>query len=120
LLKSITNRTVEVSERDMVRLMNYDWPGNVRELKNILERAVFTQPGPVLEPSLFLEKRESLKAACSFPATTGMTIKTLDECEKEIIHEALGQLNGNLTQTAKALAISLSTLKRKIREYHIK
>jgi len=120
LLKSITNRSVEISERDMALLMKYDWPGNVRELKNILERAVFTQPGSVLEPSLFLEKRQSLEATCSFPTPTGLTIKTLDECEKEIIHDALAQLKGNLTQTAKALAISLSTLKRKIREYHIK
>ena len=120
LLKTITNRAVEISDRDMALLMKYDWPGNVRELKNILERAVFTQQGTVLEPSLFLEKRDSLKAACSFPAPEGMTIRTLDECEKEIIHEALAQLNGNLTQTAKALAISLSTLKRKIKEYHIK
>jgi transcriptional regulator with PAS, ATPase and Fis domain len=120
LLKTITNRSVEIAERDMALLMKYDWPGNVRELKNILERAVFTQQGSVLEPSLFLEKRQSLEAACSFPTSSGLTIKTLDECEKEIIHDALAQLKGNLTQTAKALAISLSTLKRKIREYHIK
>jgi len=120
LLKTITNRAVEIPERDMVLLTKYDWPGNVRELKNILERAAFTQRGPVLEPSLFLEKRAPLTEGGSFPAAPGETIKTLDEREKEIIREALAQLSGNLTQTAKALSISLSTLKRKIKEYDLK
>ena len=120
LLKTITNRAVEIPERDMAQLMKYDWPGNVRELKNILERAIFTQNGPTLEPSLLLEKRAPGPANCTFPVSPEATIKTLDECEKAIISDALAQLNGNLTQTAKALAISLSTLKRKIREYHIK
>ena len=120
LLKTITNRAVEIPERDMVLLTKYDWPGNVRELKNILERAAFTQRGPVLEPSLFLEKRAPLTEGGSSPAAPGETIKTLDEREKEIIREALAQLSGNLTQTAKALSISLSTLKRKIKEYDLK
>lgn len=120
LLKVITNRDVEIPDRDMALLKKYDWPGNVRELKNILERAVFIQKSATLEPSLLLEKRPPLTANCSFPVAPGMGIKTLDECEKEIIGAALAQLNGNLTQTAKALAISLSTLKRKIREYQIK
>ena len=119
LLKTIANRAVEIPDRDMAQLMKYDWPGNVRELKNILERAIFIQNGPLLEPSLLLEKRSSVLNGCSFPASPDTTIKTLDACEKEIISGALAQLNGNLTQTAKALAISLSTLKRKIREYHI-
>jgi len=120
LLKTITNRAVEIPERDMVLLTKYDWPGNVRELKNILERAAFTQRGPVLEPSLFLEKSAPLTEGGSSPAAPGETIKTLDEREKEIIREALAQLSGNLTQTAKALSISLSTLKRKIKEYDLK
>jgi hypothetical protein len=81
--------------------------------------AVFTQQGSALEPSLFPEKGALLKEGCSFPPAPGGTIKTLDECEKEIIAYALARLNGNLTQTAKALAISFSTLKRKIRKYHI-
>ncbi len=119
LLKTITNRPVEIPDREMVRLVNYDWPGNVRELRNILERAVLIQSGTVLEPSNLLEKRSLDKAPCSFLSAPGTTIKTLDECEKEIIAAALAQLSGNLTQTAKALAISLSTLKRKIREYRI-
>jgi transcriptional regulator with PAS, ATPase and Fis domain len=45
---------------------------------------------------------------------------TLDELEKLHIQKALDKLSGNLTQTAKTLGISLSTLKRKIKEYGLK
>jgi DNA-binding NtrC family response regulator len=127
LLKTITNRQVEVPDRELTELMKYDWPGNIRELRNVLERAVITQQGSVLSPSLLLERSPALASApapgttpCSFPPPQDLTIKTLDECEKEIIGSALARLSGNLTQTAKALGISLSTLKRKIKEYHIK
>ncbi|HLE40981.1 MAG TPA: helix-turn-helix domain-containing protein, partial [Nitrospirota bacterium] len=34
--------------------------------------------------------------------------------------QALTRLSGNITQTAKVLGISLSTLKRKIRDYGLK
>ena len=47
-------------------------------------------------------------------------ICTLEELEKSHIQHALQKLSGNLTQTAKALGISLSTLKRKIKEYSLK
>jgi DNA-binding NtrC family response regulator len=120
LLKTITTHPVEIPDSDMALLMKYDWPGNIRELKNILERAVFVQKGAMLEPSLLLEKRAPGPSNCTFPLSPDTTIKTLDECEKEIITAALAQLNGNLTQTAKALGISLSTLKRKIKDYNIK
>ncbi len=44
-------------------------------------------------------------------------IKPLEEIEKQHIKYALEGLSGNLTKTAKALGISLSTLKRKIKDY---
>jgi transcriptional regulator with PAS, ATPase and Fis domain len=74
----------------------------------------------VLQPSLLLEK--PLKADGPAPATVTVTggIMTFRESEKQLISVALGQLSGNLTRTAKALGISLSTLKRKIREYSLK
>jgi transcriptional regulator with PAS, ATPase and Fis domain len=121
LLKRIPGgRDVELPASEIAKLTEYDWPGNVRELRNILERAVFVQKGSVLQPSLLLEK--SLKADGPAPAAVAVTggIMTFRESEKQLISAALGQLSGNLTRTAKALGISLSTLKRKIREYSLK
>ena len=31
-------------------MLRYDWPGNVRELEHVIEQAVVTTPGPVIEP----------------------------------------------------------------------
>ncbi len=31
---------VELTQRDIMRLQEYEWPGNVRELQNVIERAV--------------------------------------------------------------------------------
>ena len=30
--------------------LRYDWPGNVRELEHVIEQAMVTTPGPVIEP----------------------------------------------------------------------
>jgi DNA-binding NtrC family response regulator len=112
-------RSVHLPDDEIARLKEYDWPGNVRELRNVLERALLVQPGPALHPSLLLEKPgpAAEKAGGTTFQAGGNSIKTLEECEKELISSARAQLSGNLTQTAKALGISLSTLKRKIKEY---
>jgi transcriptional regulator with PAS, ATPase and Fis domain len=120
LIKTLSGHEVVISDSEMARLMEYEWPGNVRELRNVLERSVFTQKGPLLQPSLLVEKPAKDDKPCAFPGTADTQIKTLDECEREIIGSALKQLSGNLTQTAKALGISLSTLKRKIKEFGLK
>ena len=54
------------------------------------------------------------------PASGAPLMDTLEEIEKYYIQQALSNLSGNLTQTSKTLGISLSTLKRKIKEYGLK
>jgi transcriptional regulator with PAS, ATPase and Fis domain len=46
----------------------------------------------------------------------GNGLKTLAQTEQEAIRSVLASLSGNLTKSAKSLGISLSTLKRKLRE----
>jgi DNA-binding NtrC family response regulator len=121
LLNQMGYRSAVLSEAEQALLMQYDWPGNVRELKNILERAVILQRGSALRPSALLETAQSVQTASSpSSAMTQDGMLTLDELEKQHIQKALDKLSGNLTQTAKTLGISLSTLKRKIKEYGLK
>jgi DNA-binding NtrC family response regulator len=122
LLKGMGWRSADLSESEEQALMQYDWPGNVRELKNILERALILQRGSELRPSLLLESALSTTQSAdrTLFADAGSLAPgplTLDEMERNYIKQALSGLNGNLTQTAKALGISLSTLKRKVKEY---
>lgn len=119
LLKHMGYRHAVLSEAEQANLMAYDWPGNVRELKNILERAIILQHGSELRPSLLLETTRGIETTASAcpPPLAGDDMATLAEMEKRHIRQALDKLRGNLTQTARTLDISLSTLKRKIKEY---
>ncbi len=119
LSKIDPGRAAALAEPELGRLKEYDWPGTVRELRNILERALFLQKDSVLAPSRLIEKPSSAAASkATVPQAGG--IKTLAEAERELIQGTLTALSSNLTQTAKALAISLSTLKRKLKEYRLK
>ncbi len=122
LLRQLTGREIKINERELSRLKAYDWPGNVRELKNILERAAILQSGSELSPSELIGKtvdHDQRRADAAAPSGN-VAIATLDAIEKNHIQQALNCLSGNITQTAKALDISLSTLKRKIKDYGLK
>ncbi len=119
LLNQISGRRIELPASEIEKLASYPWPGNVRELRNVLERSLLVHKGPI-QPSLLLEKPSAAAAFTPPVPAGGHGIPTLEETEKELIGSALAQLSGNITQTAKALGISLSTLKRKIKEYGLK
>src|SRR6185436_5128337 len=40
--------STDVSGEAMKKLESYEWPGNVRELKNVIERAMLLDAGPVV------------------------------------------------------------------------
>lgn len=118
LLKEINGgREIELPESELTELAAYDWPGNVRELKNILERSYILH-GPDLRPSSLLGKPAEMQNQGK--EQNDSAILTLDELEKCHIQQTLQKLSGNITRTAKSLGISLSTLKRKIRQYGLK
>ena len=119
LLKSLADgHGVELSDAEIANLARYDWPGNVRELKNILERAYLLQRGSEFRPSELLgqtSRKTALAALAAENADPGAPILPLDEVEMRHIQFVLGRCSNNYTQTAKALGISLSTLKRKLK-----
>ncbi|MGE5239659.1 MAG: sigma 54-interacting transcriptional regulator, partial [Chloroflexota bacterium] len=125
LLKEITGGTwVKIKEEEPAKLMRYEWPGNVRELKNILERAFILQRGPVLKPSeLLVPASKGTMPVTSTPlhdTQTSGEIMTLADVERDCIRNALQRLSYNYSRTARALGISLSTLKRKLNSYQSK
>lgn len=107
-------------DAEVKKLMNYQWPGNVRELKNIIERSLVLHKD-VLHPSELIGKTGEARnhddnRSQSVP---GDKPRTLEEVEMEYIGRVLSTYSGNLTRSARVLGISLSTLKRKIRQYGI-
>jgi DNA-binding NtrC family response regulator len=95
--------------------LQYDWPGNIRELENMVERWLVLYQGGFLTIShLFLNEG----GAALPPASLGKPSMSVREMERALIMETLQAMNGNRTQAAKVLGISLRTLRNKLREYH--
>ncbi|RKY80918.1 hypothetical protein DRQ07_05035 [candidate division KSB1 bacterium] len=111
------NRKKSIADSTMDLLVNYDWPGNVRELENSMETAVIMSQGDVLKPEHFIfleDNRELLEDGGDFGEIT-----SLAEAEKRVILKTYRQLNHNKTRTAKALGITIKTLRTKLREYGV-
>src|SRR5512145_694106 len=109
---------VHLSDAEVSRLMDYEWPGNVRELKNVIERSLIIQRGQPLRPSLLLRTGVT-PAANASAGQDDDEIVPLEDTEKKCISQALKKFNGNYSQSARALGISLSTLKRKVKSYNL-
>ncbi len=107
----------ELAQGEVERLAAYPWPGNIRELRNVMERACIVQRPP-LRPSLLL----NLGAPAPVLAPIGEapvappSDLTLAELERQHIEAALRRCSGNVTLAARTLGISLSTLKRRVRD----
>lgn len=102
---------------EMQGLTHYHWPGNVRELKNIIERSLILHQD-TLKPTQLLG--ETIRQPYTPAAAENGRPRTLEEMEREHIRHMLKLFDGNLTRSARALGISLSTLKRKARQYHLR
>ena len=101
-------------------LLDYDWPGNIRELRNIAERTVFLSQDGELRPSEILHlAKKQMALNHTHEADDTEPVKTIEAIEKEHIETVFKKFSANYTHTAKALGISLSTLRRKIKGYGI-
>lgn len=122
-------KQVEIISQEAISLMNaHSWPGNVRELENVMERAVITADGGVVAvKDVFIEPRkQSLLGFVQEPGAMGTDAAagapwcpgtTLNDVERNVIIEALKYHSGNRTHTAKALGISIRTLRNKLADY---
>src|SRR5580658_310049 len=65
------NKDVDtISSETMKGLVEYHWPGNVRELQNVIERAVITSEGAVLEVPLSDLKARPMATSLTTPNQT--------------------------------------------------
>ena len=93
-------------------LKQHPWKGNIRELRNVLERAAILTDGmEILPEQLPFEIQKRDKA--------GPDKLTLAAVEKNHIHKVSQYSHANKTKTAESLGIGLTTLYRKMEEYHI-
>lgn len=111
------------SESAIRIIQGYSWPGNVRELENVIERAVITsQAGIISDRDIVIDRPSFHNLSSQTEALSADRLawnpgETLDKIEKSVILEALKYHNGNRTHTAKALGISIRTLRNKLADY---
>jgi DNA-binding NtrC family response regulator len=106
-----------VEPKAMQRLVNLRWPGNVRQLENFLEQAVVLAEGSVLsERDLFTGELADPVVAAAVPGTYEPGLP-LHEVERRHILRTLQKVNGNRTEAARLLEISVRCLQYKLKEY---
>ncbi len=108
--------TSTVSSKALDLLKHFHWPGNVRELRNTILRLAVHSQGSLIRPDDLTHHIEGIgeikkHKVESFPS--------LEEREKEHIHEALKHSNWNISDASKMLGIARSTFYKKLKKYNI-
>ena len=109
-------------------LIAYKWTGHVRELKNLVERAVLTGKGPVLERKdlgIEISKDETLnqkgRNVISPPLPeTGIDLESTQQAfERYYIEEAFRLAGGNESKAARLLNLNHHTFRYRRKKLHI-
>ncbi|WP_314586463.1 sigma 54-interacting transcriptional regulator [Paenibacillus terrigena] len=107
-------------------LLQYDWPGNIRELRNTIERLVIFATDGIIKseylPSALYQEASRPSAADSSQAMDihlGVHAyqETMDAFERNLLLQALEEVNGNKLEMAKLLGISRATLYNKLKRF---
>ncbi|HQQ78569.1 MAG TPA: sigma-54 dependent transcriptional regulator [Thermoanaerobaculia bacterium] len=117
-------RGLRLSEAAARSLERYHWPGNVRELRNVIQRvSLFAREEVGLEdlPPEILDGNpvELLARACARCfSEQSLSFGQVVEClETNLLRQALKDAGGNRSQAARALGLSLSTMRDKLKKY---
>jgi PAS domain S-box-containing protein len=113
--QSMGRKISKIARDDMARMEAYDWPGNVRELRNVIERAMITSTGTVLD----LSQLALPSPIHSQPPAT----MTLEEIERRHIRATLKATRGKIKGrggAAELLGLNPSTLYSRMRKLAIR
>ncbi len=118
-------------------LSQYNWPGNVRELQSVVKHSLLQATGPVIVPAYlpdWLRRPDAIPhspncdvgsahGALDFISLTRQRLAAGSEdihrelvglAEQKIFAQVLEHTNGNLTQAARRLGITRTTLRTRL------
>jgi DNA-binding NtrC family response regulator len=107
---------LEITAEAQQALQWHTWPGNVRELRNTLERAVLLSARSTIDVAQLRFGPHAGTAAAALAATT----LNLQELERRTIERALLEARWQISDAARLLGISRTTLYKKVSEYGFK
>ena len=101
-----------MSSAALKKLEKYAWPGNVRELQHAIERAVIMSDEKVLQAGDFvLAQTDNDDDAVFFESYN------LEDVEKTVIRKTLAKYGGNISQAARELGLTRTSLYRRLEKY---
>jgi DNA-binding NtrC family response regulator len=117
-------RPVRLAPAALLAATAYPWPGNVRELRNIAQRLALFSEGEIEVADLPREFQpahplhELVRACTRCMVEESMPLPEVVAClERNLLRQALEGAGGNQTQAARALGLSLSTLRDKLKKH---
>src|ERR1044072_3490229 len=118
-------RSLAISPQAMRRLETYSWPGNVRELEHTIERAVALETTDTIQPERLPEQitnYNQVRVASAFDLPDGGLNLTahLDQLEKTYLLEALRRTDGNQTNAAELLQMSVRSLRHLLDKHGVR
>lgn len=134
-LKSIANNLLyemkkkgypfSLSKDDWSAIYEYDWPGNIRQFINLLKRAIYMQAPfreilsseiQILSTADSIHALSSAKDLLLFRPNDRSQVKPESAIRKSYLKHVLAIFEGNLTQAAEALELSINTLRKWVSE----
>ena len=101
-----------IHPESMKALERYSWPGNIRELQHVIERSTILCDGSELRPTDLL-----MNAPQSQTPDEPFDTYNLEDIEKNIIQKALAKFEGNISQAAKELGLTRTSLYRRMEKF---
>lgn len=99
-------------------LMSYHWPGNVRELENCIERAVLLTNEEAIE-AWHLPPTLQMKPVGMQNISRGKLEALVGAFERDLITDALKDVNGNQSEAARLLGTTKRIIQYKVQKYGI-
>jgi two-component system response regulator PilR (NtrC family) len=120
-----TGRKIAISGPAMRLLEAYSWPGNVRELEHTIERAVALERTELIQPERLPEQitnysQTRISSDLQLPAEGINLTAHLDQLEKTYVLEALKRTDGNQTNAAELLKMSVRSLRHLLDKHGIR
>jgi len=122
---ALTGRALSISAPAMRLLEAYTWPGNVRELEHTIERAVALEKTDTIQPERLPEQITNYSPARIASETElpdeGLNLTAhLDQLEKTYLLEALRRTEGNQTNAADLLKLSVRSLRHLLDKHGVR
>jgi DNA-binding NtrC family response regulator len=120
-----TGHQVSISPPALRLLESYYWPGNVRELEHTIERAVALEKTDTIQPERLPEQVTNYNPArvasdLALPEDGINLTAHLDQLEKSYVLEALRRTDGNQTNAADLLKMSVRSLRHLLDKHGIR